>query len=111
MMNRRIFGLAFGIPIAVASADAGEFDGVVRTISEIYALEALCPALKVNQSALSESATLNKLGAHTLQFILTEGRRLTPETMKEFANMPEAQICKYARDAYGEDPPRYLIDR
>ena len=104
-----MLGFVLAIPVAVASA--GQFDGLIRTVSEIFALEALCPALKVNQPALSESATLNKLGSRTLQYVMAEGRRLTPETMKDFADMPQSKICNYARETYGGYTAPYLIDR
>ena len=80
-MAGRVFGSAIAGLVAIGAAHAGKkivIPDSADMFAELYALEELCPTMKIDANAVAQFASRSLIDADTLQWILAEGRRRSP---------------------------------
>ena len=75
--------------------------------AELYAIEQLCPTMKIDLDAVAKTASLNLMDADTLQSALAEGLRRSPIAVSRFAGLSAAEVCEYGHMRYS----KYLTNR
>ena len=109
-MAGRVFGSAIAGLVAIGAAHAGKkivIPDSADMFAELYALEELCPTMKIDANAVAQFASRSLIDADTLQWILAEGQRRSPIKLERFAGSTAAEVCEYGRKRYG----KYLTNR
>ncbi len=104
-----VFGSVIAGLVAISAAHGGKLvvPHIVDMYAELYAIEQLCPTMKIDLDAVAKTASLNLMDADTLQSALAEGRRRSPIEVSRFAGLSAAEVCEYGRKRYS----KYLTNR
>lgn len=111
LMRMLTMGAAVVAAIYAGEARAGEISNAVSFFGDLFAVVALCPGLKVDEARLSSGPRLPGVDPEQWLLIIEEGRRTSPEHIKELASLPQTSVCDYGRKAYGSSNGGYLVER
>ena len=108
-MAGQVFGSVIAGLVAISAAHAGKLvvPHSADMYAERYAIEQLCPTMKIDLDVVAKTASLNFTDPDTLQSALAEGRRRSPLAVSRFAGLSAAEVCEYGRKRYS----KYLTNR
>jgi hypothetical protein len=109
-MAGQIFGSVIAGLVVIGVAHAGKRIVILNSaemFAELYAIEELCPTVKIDLDAVAQAESRNLMDVDTLQWVLAEGRRRSPIEVARFAGSSAAEVCEYGWKRYG----RYITKR
>ena len=108
-MAGQVFGSVIAGLVAIDGAHAGKLvvPHSADLYAELYAIEQLCPTMKIDLEVVAKTASLDFVDPDTLQSALAEGRRRSPIAVSRLAGLSAAQVCEYGHMRYS----KYLTDR
>lgn len=110
-MKRAFVGAAALISAWAVEARATDMKSSVNFYADLFAVAALCPSMKIDDSALATGAMPAGASRESWSLIVEEGRRTSPDKIREMVAFPQTAICDYGRKAYGPANGGYLVDR
>lgn len=102
---------AVAVVLCGGESGGGQLSDAVSFFGDLFAVASLCPMLKVDEMRLSAGPRPSGIDAAQWILIIEEGRRVSPEHIKELVALPQTSICDYGRKAYGSANGGYLVER